>query len=76
MMWYFNNKFKKGAPALFGLYDNDGQTPKTPTLWQDDVLRYKFCSGIGEVESSTYSQKAGGGEYLSVFSQLRSYVLK
>jgi len=46
MMWYFNNKFKKGAPALFGLYDNDGQTPRTPTLWQDDVLGYKFCSVV------------------------------
>jgi hypothetical protein len=46
MMWYFNNKFRKGAPALFGRYDNDGQSPATPNLQQDDVLGYTLCSVV------------------------------
>ena len=43
-MWYYaERKKKKGAPALYGLYDNDG-VRKTPHLWQDDVNGYKLAS--------------------------------
>lgn len=40
-MWYHNKKRINGR--LYGRYDNDG-TRKTPTIWQDDVGGYKFCS--------------------------------
>lgn len=43
MLWYYSQKKLKGSPPLFGRFDNDGIT-KTPSLWQDDVLGYKFCS--------------------------------
>jgi hypothetical protein len=49
---------------------------KQATLGRTDYNKRILSPGIGEVESSTYSQKAGGGEYLSVFSQMRSYVIK
>ena len=49
---------------------------KQATLGRTEYNKRILSPGIGEVESSTYSQKTGGGEYLSVFSQLRSYVLK
>ncbi len=43
-VWYFNEKKSKGSPPLFGRFDNDGNPPRTPNLWQDDALRIKFCS--------------------------------
>ncbi|MBS1538410.1 MAG: hypothetical protein JST20_11760 [Bacteroidetes bacterium] len=43
MLWYYSQKKLKGSPALFGRFDNDG-IRKTPDIWQDDVLGYRFCS--------------------------------
>ena len=44
-IWYYAEKALKGAPHLFGLYDNNGNG-QTPSLWQDDTLGYRFASTI------------------------------
>jgi len=44
-MWYYLERHKKGAPSLFGLYDNNG-ADKTPTIWEDDSLAYRLASTI------------------------------
>jgi hypothetical protein len=46
MMWYFNNRSSKGSQSLFGLYDNDANSPATPSLQWDDVLGYRLCSVV------------------------------
>ncbi len=45
-VWYFNVKKGKGSPALWGRFDNDGNTTRTSGIWEDDVLGYKFCSTL------------------------------
>jgi hypothetical protein len=46
-MWYYTEKRLNGAPALYGLYDDNGvPNPKTPALQEDDSLGYKFASTI------------------------------
>ena len=42
-IWYYDTKKSTGG-ALWGRFDNDGNSPKTPGIWQDDVLAYKFCT--------------------------------
>jgi hypothetical protein len=47
-VWYYLNQYKTGlGSSLYGLFDNDGGT-KTPNLWQDDSLGYRFASTIQE----------------------------
>lgn len=53
VLWYFTErKTRRGEPAFFGLYDNDGSfieggaVRKTPALWQDDSLIIRFASLI------------------------------
>lgn len=43
-LWYYLEKKSKGSPALWRRFDDDGNPPKTPSIWADDVLGYKFCS--------------------------------
>ncbi len=43
-IWYYLTKKSQGSPNLWGRFDNDGNTPPTPNVWEDDVLGYKFCS--------------------------------
>ncbi len=45
-MWYFFNRRAAGQPALHDRYDNDGLTPATPNLQEDDVLGYKLSSVV------------------------------
>ena len=46
-IWYYVTQRKRaGASALYGLYDNNGATEKTPTLWQDDSDAYRFASTV------------------------------
>jgi hypothetical protein len=46
MMWYYTNKRQKEhAPALYGLYDNNGRD-KTPQIYGDDVLAYRLASVV------------------------------
>jgi len=47
-MWYYFSK-PDGAPyTLWGRYDNNGQKPATPGLWEDDSNPYRLCSIIWE----------------------------
>jgi hypothetical protein len=46
---------------------------KRVTTGRADYFMQYFSPGIGAVEEMTYSQKTGGGEYMSVRSQLQSY---
>lgn len=45
MLWYYSKKRLKGSPPLYDRFDNDDMF-KTPKLWQDDVLGYKFCGTL------------------------------
>lgn len=58
-MWYHNKKRANGR--LYGRYDNDGQR-KTPTIWQDDVGGYKFCSMLqNDIAWNSISRKLLSG---------------
>lgn len=46
-MWYYCEKTLNNEPHLCGLYDNNGNE-KTPDLWKDDTLGYRFASTIQE----------------------------
>lgn len=43
--YYYEQKMKRNAPSLYGLYDNNGRQP-TPSIWQDDALAYRFTSVV------------------------------
>ena len=56
-LWYYCTKAENGEPRLYGRYDNNGGT-KTPTLWQDDSLGYRFASTIQkDVDWDSLSRK-------------------
>lgn len=55
-IWYYGTQHKAdGAGPLFGLYDNNGATDKTPTLWQDDSDGYRF---VGSVHTAGLAERA------------------
>jgi hypothetical protein len=45
-MWYYCTQPDGKDLCLYGRYDNNGNQPATPELWQDDSLGYRFCSVI------------------------------
>ena len=45
-MWYYYAQPDGKEACLYGRYDNNGNQPATPDLWQDDSLGYRFCSTI------------------------------
>ncbi len=45
-LWYYVTKPDGANAHLYGLYDNNGNQPATPDLWQDDSLGYRFCSVV------------------------------
>ncbi len=46
-IWYYvTQRREAGAPPLDGLYDNNGETPKTPDFWFDDSDAYRFVSSV------------------------------
>ncbi len=45
-MWYYVTQPDGPDALLYGRYDNNGQSPRTPALWQDDSLGYRFASVI------------------------------
>ncbi len=47
-MWYYCTQPDGKDMCLYGRYDNNGNTPATPALWQDDSLGYRFCSVVQE----------------------------
>lgn len=57
LYYYFEKKLKEGKPALYGLYDNDGNPDhKTPEFQWDDELAYKLCS-VAQVQSKQIIKK-------------------
>ncbi len=45
-MWYYCTQPDGQDLCLYNRYDNNGDKPATPDLWQDDSLGYRFCSVI------------------------------
>ena len=45
-LWYYLTKPDGHDAHLNGRYDNNGVEPKTPALWQDDSVGYRFCSVV------------------------------
>jgi hypothetical protein len=45
-MWYFCTQPDGKDLTLYGRYDNNGNKPATPDLWQDDSLGYRLSSVI------------------------------
>jgi hypothetical protein len=45
-LWYYVTKPDGANAHLYGRYDNNGNQPATPDLWQDDSLGYRFCSVV------------------------------
>ncbi len=44
--WYYVTQPDGKDLALYNRYDNNGNKPDTPALWQDDSYGYRFCSTI------------------------------
>jgi hypothetical protein len=45
-MWYYCTQPDGKDLCLYGRYDNNGNKPETPNLWEDDSLGYRFCSVV------------------------------
>lgn len=46
-IWYYNVQRRAGgASPLYGLYDNNGASEKTPAFWYDDSQGYRFASAV------------------------------
>jgi hypothetical protein len=45
-MWYYCERPDGTDPFLWNLYDNNGNDPATPDLWQDDSYGYRFASTV------------------------------
>jgi len=43
-MWYYCERPDGNDPFLWNLYDNNGDDPSTPDLWEDDSYGYRFAS--------------------------------
>jgi len=45
-MWYYIEKTLNGTSTLWNRFDNNGDAPATPDLWEDDSLGYRFASVV------------------------------
>jgi hypothetical protein len=45
-LWYYSTQPDGKNARLYGRYDNNGDKPATPSLWQDDSLGYRFASVV------------------------------
>jgi hypothetical protein len=57
-MWYFYEHPDGADRTLYGRYDNNGNLPPTPELWEDDSLGYRFASVVWkEMDWGSLSRK-------------------
>ena len=47
-LWYYCERPDGADPFLWSLYDNNGDKPATPDLWEDDSHGYRLASTIQE----------------------------
>ena len=45
-MWYYLERTKKGTSTLWNRFDNNGDAPASPDLWEDDSLGYRLASVV------------------------------
>jgi hypothetical protein len=45
-LWYYFTQPDGANARLYGRYDNNGDKPATPALWEDDSLGYRFASVV------------------------------
>ncbi len=45
-MWYYDTQPDGKDLTLYNRYDNNGDQPATPDLWQDDSLGYRLASSV------------------------------
>jgi hypothetical protein len=46
-IWYYVDRYRKaGDHRLYGVYDNNGASTKTPDFWEDDSRGYRFASTV------------------------------
>jgi len=45
-LWYYTMQPDGKDLALYNRYDNNGDKPETPDVWEDDSLGYRFASTI------------------------------
>jgi hypothetical protein len=57
-MWYYSTKPDGEDACLYNRYDNNGNQPATPDLWEDDSYGYRFCSVIQEdIDYNSFANK-------------------
>jgi len=49
-LWYYCTQPDGEGRCLYNRYDNNGNKPATPELWQDDSQGYRFCSVVQKEE--------------------------
>ena len=54
-MWYYCNQPDGKNVRLWGTYDNNGNSPKTPGFWQDDSLAYRFTCVVQHQEHDLFA---------------------
>jgi len=57
-LWYYCTKPDGKGATLYGRYDNNGNQPATPNLWEDDTLGYRFASTVHkDINWSSFENK-------------------
>ena len=57
-LWYFCEQPDGSDPYLWDLYDNNGDHPATPDIWEDDSNGYRFASTIQkDINWSSFENK-------------------
>jgi hypothetical protein len=55
-LWYYCTQPAGANARLYGRYDNNGNQPATPALWQDDSWGYRFASVVQEdIDGSSFA---------------------
>jgi hypothetical protein len=57
-LWYYCTQPDGADARLYGRYDNNGDQPATPSLWQDDSWGYRFASVVQEdINANDFANK-------------------